>query len=112
MYLRISRIALVCAMVITSIFATAQPKKPTLMILPSDNWCNQRYFMTTYNDQGTNKKIPNYKQAFQEDTELAQVIAKLGAYMLSEGYTLKDAEQELKKLEQVSAEDNVTSSSS
>lgn len=89
----------------------AQQKKPTLMILPSDNWCNQRYFMSSFNDQGTMKKIPNYKQAFQEDTELAQVIAKLGAFMLSEGYTLKDAEQELKKLEQVSAEDNVTSSS-
>lgn len=91
--------------------AAAQQKKPTLMILPSDNWCNQRYFMSSYNDQGTMKKIPNYKQAFQEDTELAQVIAKLGAFMLSEGYTLKDAEQELKKLEQISAEDNVTNSS-
>lgn len=91
--------------------AAAQQKKPTLMILPSDNWCNQRYFMSSYNDQGTMKKIPNYKQAFQEDTELAQVIAKIGAFMLSEGYTLKDAEQELKKLEQISAEDNVTNSS-
>jgi hypothetical protein len=30
--------------------------------------------------------------------------------MLNEGYTLKDAEQEIKKLEQVSAEDNVTAS--
>ncbi|MFN7539476.1 MAG: DUF6175 family protein [Bacteroidota bacterium] len=89
----------------------AQQKKPTLMILPSDNWCNQRYFMSSFNDQGTMKKIPNYKQAFQEDTELGQVIAKLGAFMLNEGYTLKDAEQEIKKLEQVSAEDNVTASS-
>jgi hypothetical protein len=89
----------------------AQPKKPTLLILPSDNWCNQRYFMMTFNDQGTTKKVPNYKQAFQEDTELAQVIAKLGAFMLSEGYSLKDAEQELKKLEQITAEDNVTASS-
>ena len=89
----------------------AQQKKPTLMILPSDNWCNQRYFMSSFNDQGTMKKIPNYKQAFQEDTELGQVIAKLGAFMLNEGYTLKDAEQEIKKLDQVSAEDNVTASS-
>ena len=88
----------------------AQQKKPTLMILPSDNWCNQRYFMSSFNDQGTMKKIPNYKQAFQEDTELGQVIAKLGAFMFNEGYTLKDAEQEIKKLEQVSAEDNVTAS--
>jgi hypothetical protein len=106
------RVAIILVLLCTSAFGVAQPKKPTLMILPSDNWCNQRYFMTSYNDQGTNKKIPNYKQAFQEDTELAQVIAKLGAYMLSEGYTLKDAEQELKKLEQISAEDNVTASSS
>ena len=109
---KIKIVVLLVVIIVCSIKASiAQPKKPTLMILPSDNWCNQRYFMTNYNDQGTTRKIPNYKQAFQEDTELAQVIAKLGAFMLSEGYTLKDAEQELKKLEQVSAEDNVTSSS-
>jgi hypothetical protein len=106
------RIIYLFVMMAASLTSIAQPKKPTLMILPSDNWCNQRFFMMQYNDQGTQKKIPNYKQAFQEDTELAQVVAKLGAFMLSEGYTLKDAEQELKKLEQVSAEDNVTSSSS
>ena len=87
-----------------------QSKKPTLMILPSDNWCNQRFFMTTFDNQGTKVKIPNYKQAFQEDTELAQVIAKVGAYMISEGFLLKDSEQELKKLEQISAEDNMTES--
>lgn len=90
--------------------AFAQVKKPTLMILPSDNWCNQRYFMTTFDDQGSKKKVPNYKQAFQEDTELAQVIAKIGALMIEKGYSLKDAEQELKKLEQISAEDNMTNS--
>ena len=28
-------------------------KKPTIMILPSDNWCEMRYFMTTYDNQGT-----------------------------------------------------------
>ena len=27
-------------------------KKPTLMILPSDNWCTMRYFMTQYKSQG------------------------------------------------------------
>ncbi|MFN9950857.1 MAG: DUF6175 family protein [Bacteroidota bacterium] len=105
-------IALLLTLCLTAPLLMAQSKKPTLMILPSDNWCNQRYFMTQFNDQGTIKKIPNYKQAFQEDTELAQVIAKLGAFMLNEGYTLKDAEQELKKLDQISAEDNVTASSS
>jgi hypothetical protein len=92
------------------LFAFSQVKNPTLMILPSDNWCNQRYFMTEYNNQGTVMKIPDYKQAFQEDTELGQVTGKIGALMLTKAYRLKDAEQELKNLEQRRAEDNVTQS--
>lgn len=91
--------------------AFSQPKKPTLMILPSDNWCNQRYFMETFDDQGTKKKAPNYKQAFQEDTELAQVIAKIGELMIKKGYELKDVEQSLKNLDLTNAEESVTRSS-
>jgi len=88
----------------------AQAKKPTLMILPSDNWCEQRYFMTEFDNQGTKQKVPNYKQAFQEDTEIGQVISKIGSLMIDRGFPLKDAEQELKSIEQRTAEDNMTSS--
>ena len=88
----------------------AQAKKPTLMILPSDNWCEQRYFMTEFDNQGTKQKVPNYKQAFQEDTEIGQVISKIGSLMIDRGFPLKDAEQELKAIEQRAAEDNMTSS--
>lgn len=91
--------------------AFSQAKKPTLMILPSDNWCNQRFFMETYDDQGTKKKTPNYKQAFQEDTELAQVIAKIGELMIKKGYELKDVEQSLKNLDLTNAEESVIRSS-
>lgn len=90
----------------------AQAKKPTLMILPSDNWCEQRYFMTEFDNQGTKQKVPNYKQAFQEDTELGQVISKIGSLMIDRGFPLKDAEQELKAIETRNAEDNMTSSKS
>ena len=87
-----------------------QDKKPTLMILPSDNWCNQRYFMTEYDNQGTKVKIPDYKLAFQEDTELGQVISKISSLMADEGFPLKNAEQELKNIEARRAEDNMTMS--
>lgn len=89
-----------------------QAKKPTIMILPSDNWCEQRYFMTEFDNQGTKQKVPNYKQAFQEDTELGQVISKIGSLMIERGFPLKDAEQELKALESRVAEDNMAASSS
>ena len=90
--------------------ANSQAKKPTLMILPSDNWCEQRYFMTEFDNQGTKQKVPNYKQAFQEDTEIGQVISKIGSLMIDRGFPLKDAEQELKAIEQRAAEDNMTTS--
>jgi hypothetical protein len=89
-----------------------QAKKPTLMILPSENWCEQRYFMTEFDNQGTKQKVPNYKQAFQEDTEIGQVISKIGSLMIDRGFPLKDVEQELKAIEARNAEDNMTTSTS
>lgn len=82
------------------------------MILPSDNWCEQRYFMTEFDNQGTKQKVPNYKKAFQEDTEIGQVISKIGGLMIERGFPLKDVEQELKAIEQRNAENNMTSSTS
>lgn len=87
-----------------------QAKKPTLMILPSDNWCNQRYFIKEYDNQGTKVKVPDYKLAFQEDTELGQVISKISSLMADERFPLKNAEQELKNIEARRAEDNMTMS--
>ena len=93
-------------------FVFAQAKKPTIMVLPSDNWCEQRFFMTEFDNQGTKQKVPNYKQAFQEDTEIGQVISKIGSLMIDRGFPLKDAEQELKAIEARAAEDNMTTSTS
>lgn len=78
------------------------------MILPSDNWCNQRYFMTSFSNQGSTVKVPNYQQAFMEDTELPLVISKVGGVLTGLGYSLKDAEQEIKSIATKTAEDNVT----
>lgn len=85
-------------------------KKPTLTILPSDNWCAARYFMTTYDNQGTEVKIPDYLTAFQQDSELPMVIANVGALLTDFGYSVKDAEQELKVITARAQEDNVTTS--
>ncbi|MCZ2249100.1 MAG: DUF6175 family protein [Bacteroidia bacterium] len=87
-----------------------QAKKPTIMVLPSDNWCEQRYFMSEFDNQGTKQKVPNYKQAFQEDTELGQVITKLNSLLIRKAFEPKVAEQELKSIEAKTAEDNMTKS--
>lgn len=91
-------------------YATPQEKKPTLMILPSDHWCQSRYFMTTWDNQGVKTKTADYQKAFREDAELSQVISKIGQLLTNKGYSLKDAEQETKAVATRQAEDNVTTS--
>ena len=87
-------------------------KKPTLMILPSDNWCTQRYFTQNFDNQSSTVKVPDYQRAFAEDIELPQVISKIGGVLTGMGYSLKDAEMEIKSLGVKQAEDNVLSSKS
>lgn len=87
-----------------------QEKKPTIMILPSDNWCTQRYFTTTYDNQGVKVTVPDYQLAFRQDTEIGSVIANVGSLLTDLGYSLKDCEQELKNINIRSEEDNMTMS--
>lgn len=94
-----------CFIVVTT--ANAQ-KKPTLMILPSDNWCLHNQYMTSYENQGVKERIPNYRLAFQESTELKSVISKVGELLTNLGYSLKDAEMELRSISNRIAEDDVT----
>lgn len=82
------------------------------MILPSDNWCEQRYFMTKFQDQGRTVSVPDYQAAFREDTEIGGVVAQLGQVLTDYGYSLKDTEQELKKMARDETEDAVTFSKS
>lgn len=100
-------IGLLFLSIIQSSFAQTA-KKPTLMILPSDNWCTMRFFTTTYNNQGSKQKVPNYTQAFKEDSELGAVISKIGGLLTDYGYSLIDAEQKLNAIANRTAEDNVT----
>ena len=58
-------LAAVMLLVINSAFS--QAKKPTIMILPSDVWCNTNGYMMEFDNQGTKVKVPDYKKAFQEN---------------------------------------------
>ena len=91
-------------------FAFSQAKKPTLMVQPSDVWCNENGFTTTYDNQGTATVIPDYKKAFQTDMDLALVITQINGMMAERGFPLKDLEQTIKSIERRTAEDNMTAS--
>ena len=93
----------------TTLCINAQEKKPTLMILPSDSWCEARFYTTTYTDIDDKQvKVPDYQQAFKQDSELSMTISELGRLLTAKGYSLKDAEQNIKSIATRNAEDNMT----
>lgn len=93
-----------------SAFCFGQAKKPTIMVMPSDVWCNTNGYMTSYDNQGSTQKIPDYKNALQSDPDLLLVISKINTLMAERGFPLKDLESTLKSIEQRMAEDNMTTS--
>ena len=98
--------------VFVATMAFGQAKKPTLMVVPSDVWCNQNGYVLEYDNLGTIEVIPDYKKALQNDMNLKLAIAKINDLMAERGFPLKDLEQTLKMIAQATAEDAVTTNKS
>lgn len=100
------------AVALISIAAFSQAKKPTLMVVPSDNWCVQNGYTITYDDQGTERILPDYRKALQSSSDLLLVIGKINTLMADRGFPLKNLESVLKQIDQESAELSMMSSKS
>lgn len=87
-----------------------QAKKPTIMVVPSDVWCVQNNFSTTYNNQGVEEIIPDYYKALQTDPNLLLAIGKINTMMTDRGFPLKDLQSVTKSINQRNAEDNMIQS--
>ncbi len=100
------------ALTLVALVASAQIKKPELMVIPSDIWCITNGYYTEIENLGTTTKVPNYKQALQENMGLKLAIAKLNDLMAERQFPLQSLEQTIKNLEQRRMEDNLTLSKS
>ena len=87
------------------IMAFSQAKKPTLMVVPSDVWCNQNGYMMEFDNEGSKVKVPDYKKAFQSNSDLLLAISKINGLMADRGFPLKNMESAIKTMESNSAED-------
>jgi Family of unknown function (DUF6175) len=112
MMTKITRTFLTIIAVLSVSLSFAQAKKPTIMVVPSDAWCTQNGYMMEFDNQGTSVRIPDYKRAFQENTDLLVVISKLNGLMADRGFPLKNMESALKTLESESAENAMLTSKS
>jgi hypothetical protein len=90
----------------------SQAKKPSIMIVPMDNWMQENGFMTKINSMGEDISYPDYRKATLENSDLINVISKVGELMSERGFPTKDLEASLKSIEAQQAEDAMISSKS
>ena len=108
--MKINNFLAAVAVAMVSVTAFGQAKKPTLMVVPSDAWCKEHKYEQTFDNKGTLEKIPDYKTAVATDKQLNAVISKINILMADKGFPLKDLQQNLKSIANLSAEDRLITS--
>lgn len=104
------RLIAISIVLVFTVLSYGQAKKPTIMVVPSDRLCISKGFSLTFDNQGTEVTLPDYKKALQNDGDLRMVISKMSGIMADRGFPLKDLEQELKKLAAEAAESSMLTS--
>ena len=97
---------------LVSLTLIGQARKPTIMVVPSDQYCISRGYKMEFESMGAKQTLPDYKAAMQNDADLRMVITKMGQIMADRGFPLKDLEMELRNLEREAAESAMLMSSS
>lgn len=95
---------------LVSVSLSAQMKRPTIMVVPADVWCNDNGYMASYDDMGTTRWVPDYRVALQTNGEIRSAIASIGNIMADYNFPLKNLEAELRRLQKEEAELAVTGS--
>lgn len=108
--MKIHKLSTLITFTLFCVLSFGQAKKPTLMVVPSDVWCNQNGYMQSFDNQGSTINIPDYKRAFQENAEVLQVISQINGMMAERGFPLKNMESAIKTMEANAVEDNLRSS--
>ncbi|MCM1290424.1 MAG: DUF6175 family protein, partial [Bacteroides sp.] len=94
-----------------SLSVSGQAKKPTIMVIPADVWCNENGFTVETDYQGRHMVNPDYERAVKESVDLVNVTTKIGALMADRGFPLKDMASAIRTINQDMAEDEMTVSS-
>ena len=83
----------------------SQAKKPTVMVVPSRQWCIQKGYYTSFDNFGERERVPDYRRALDENPDLLLVISKINSLYIDRGFPLKDLSQTLSSISRNSAED-------
>ena len=105
--MKMKKIIFILIFTIIGISLYGQAKKPTIMVVPSDNWCVQNGYTETFDNLGKSVTVPDYAAALQNSSDLLLAISKINEMMAERGFPLKNLESCLKTLNDQSADDEM-----
>jgi hypothetical protein len=106
----IQKLAPVMLCIFICVQTFSQAKKPTIMVVPSDNWCIKNNYSIKFDEMGITRTVPDYEAALQNNSELLLVISKLNELMADRGFPLKNLESAIKTMKSEMAEDALLTS--
>lgn len=104
------KLILIFTLAIMAAGMNGQARKPQIMVVPSDVWCNSKGYMQTYDNQGLIQQIPDYKRAVKTDKDLSNMIGKISNMMADRGFPLVDLSATISSIERREAEDELIAS--
>ena len=90
----------------------AQVKKPEIMVVPSDDWCQANGFMKNFDNQGEVVNVPDYEKALLTFPDLNSVLGKIGSEMMKDGFQLQDLSETIQTVKSNRAEESIRQSKS
>lgn len=87
-----------------SITGWSQAKKPTIMVVPSDSFCERNGYVQQVNAMGASSTVADYSRAMKENSDIRTLVSAMGDFMAKNDFPIQSLEQELKRLQTEDAE--------
>lgn len=87
-----------------SITGWSQAKKPTIMVVPSDSFCERNGYVQQVNAMDASSTVADYSRAMKENSDIRTLVSAMGDFMAKNDFPIQSLEQELKRLQTEDAE--------
>ena len=84
--------------------AWSQAKKPTIMVVPADAFCERYGYVQQVTAMGVTTDAPDYSRAMKENADIRTLVAAMADFMAKNDFPIQSLEQELKRIQNESAE--------
>ena len=86
------------ALIVTFGALSGQAKRPTIMVVPSDAWCERNHYVQEFESYGEVTMVPDYEKALRRSSEIRLLISYLADFMAKEEFPIQSLESVLKNI--------------